>query len=46
MSESAQTPAATNTPSTAKSGAGQKLGRAPAIAAVGGLLIVAAIGMD
>jgi hypothetical protein len=46
MSESAQTPAATNAPSTAKSGAGQKLGRAPAIvAAVGGLLIIAAIGM-
>jgi hypothetical protein len=46
MSESAQTPAATNAPSTARSGAGKKLGRAPAIAAaVGGLLIIAAIGM-
>jgi hypothetical protein len=47
MSESAQTPAATNAPSTARSGAGQKLGRAPAIVAtVGGLLIFAAIGME
>jgi hypothetical protein len=46
MSESAQTPAAKSPPAIPKSAAGAKSSRRPAIvAAVGGLLIVAAIGL-
>jgi hypothetical protein len=46
MSESAQTPAAKSAPATGKSGASSKPGRRVAIVgAVGGLLIIAAIGL-
>lgn len=46
MSESAQIPPANQVPATSKSGPGNKPGRRPAIvAAVGGLLTLAAIGL-
>jgi hypothetical protein len=46
MSESAQTPSATNAPATSSSGAGKKSGLGPAIVAVVGcLLTIAAIGL-
>jgi hypothetical protein len=46
MSESAQTPAAKSAPATGKSGASSKPGRRVAIVgAVGGLLVIAAIGL-